>query len=226
MKIWHISDTHMNHAQLIVPTEVDAVVHSGDASNQRDPFRNESELRAFLDWFSLLSIPIKVFVPGNHDTSLQAGLITKDFIENLGVKVLINEETIIEGFKFWGSPFTPTYGDWAYMTGRNVINRLWDTIPDDSDVVITHGPPYGVLDSTYNHYNKPELAGCSALMKRIRKINPKLMMFGHIHSTGDIRNAGTRTLSDIRTIFSNASCCDDGRMGKVTSHGNVLDLKP
>jgi Icc-related predicted phosphoesterase len=225
MKIWHISDTHMNHSQLQIPDGIDIVVHSGDASNQRDPFRNESELRAFLDWFSLLKVPTKIFVPGNHDTSMERGLITKELVESMGVHVLINEEKVIHGFKFWGSPFTPTYGDWAYMTSRSKISRLWDIISDDADVVITHGPPYGILDSTYNHQNKPELAGCSALMKKIRKVNPKIMLFGHIHSADDIRNSGTRTVSDLRTVFSNASCCDDGRMGKITSHGNILTLE-
>jgi Icc-related predicted phosphoesterase len=222
MKIWHISDTHMNHGQLTIPSGIDMVVHSGDASNYRDPFLNESQLRAFFDWLSLLPIKHKVFVPGNHDTSLERGLLTKDFIESLGITALINEEKIIEGIKFWGSPFTPTFGDWSYMTGRNVIYRIWELIPEDADVVITHGPPYGVLDSTYSYSNKPELAGCKALMKRARKVNPKVMMFGHIHSVDDIRNAGTRTISGMRTVFSNGSCCDDGKMGKVTSNGNIL----
>ena len=224
MKIWHISDTHGLHGQLQVPDGIDVVVHSGDASNWRDPYRNESELRAFIDWFACLPIPTKVFVPGNHDTSLEKGLITRDLIEHRKIHLLINEEREIGGLRFWGSPFTPRYGDWSYMRDRGTINRIWETIPEGIDVLITHGPPYGVLDATYDHHNKVELVGCSALAKRVTKVEPRLMMFGHVHSTKDIRNAGMRTIADYRTQFSNGSCCDDGKMGTVTSNGNIIDM--
>ena len=70
MKIWHISDTHSLHGQLDVPEGIDIVVHSGDATNWKDPYRNESELRAFIDWFAALPVRNKIFVPGNHDIPL------------------------------------------------------------------------------------------------------------------------------------------------------------
>jgi len=224
MKLWHISDTHMHHHQLVVPPDVDIVVHSGDASNWLDPYRNESELRAFIDWFAALPIPTKVFVPGNHDTSLEKGLITRDLIESRKIHLLINEEKEIGGLRFWGSPFTPRYGNWSYMKDRGTINRLWENIPEGIDVLVTHGPPYGVLDATYNYQNKVELVGCSALRKRVAKVSPRFMLFGHVHSTEDIRNAGTRTVSELPTIFSNGSCCDDGKMDVVTSNGNILEI--
>jgi Icc-related predicted phosphoesterase len=224
MKVWHISDTHSQHDQLIVPEGIDTVIHSGDASNWKDPYRNESELRAFIDWFAALPVPNKIFVPGNHDTSLEKGLITRATIEGLGIRLLINEEVTIEGLRVWGSPFTPRYGDWSYMKDRGTINRIWDNIPEGLDILITHGPPYGVLDATYDHHNKVELVGCSALRKRVAKAHPRFMLFGHVHSTKDIRNAGTRTVNGLLTVFSNGSCCDDGRMGTVTSHGNILEV--
>ena len=224
MKIWHISDTHMNHDQLEIPAGCDLVVHSGDASNWADPYRNESEMRAFIDWFSTLPIPRKIFVPGNHDTSVDKGLVPRDLIEHRGITLLIDQGVEIEGLRFWGTPWTPRFGNWSWMVDRGTINRKWEQIPDDTDVLISHGPPYGVLDATYNHQNKVELVGCSALAKRVTKIEPRLMMFGHVHSTDDIRNAGIREISGYRTRFSNASCCDDGRMGVVTSHGNVIEI--
>ena len=223
MKVWHISDTHGNQSLLQVPSGVDIVVHSGDASNYLDPYRNEPEMRAFIDWFAALPIPVKVFVPGNHDTSVDKGLVSRDLIESRGIKMLIDEEADICGLKFWGTPWTPRYGNWSYMKDRGTINRVWDHIPDDTDVLITHGPPYSVLDATYNRQNKVELTGCTALMKRVTKIQPRLMLFGHIHSTEDIRNAGTRTVHGMRTTFSNGSCCDDGKWGVVTSHGNIIE---
>lgn len=224
MRIWHISDTHGNHNQLQVPENVDIVVHSGDASNWLDPYRNEPEMRAFIDWFAELAAPVKVFVPGNHDTSVEKGLISRELIERCGIKMLVDQGMEIGGLRFWGSPWTPRYGTWSWMKDRGTINRAWDRIPDDTEVLITHGPPYGVLDATYNRGNKVELTGCSALMKRVAKIQPKLMMFGHIHSTQDIRNSGTRDVSGLRTKFSNGSCCDDGKWGVVTGHGNLIDV--
>jgi Icc-related predicted phosphoesterase len=224
MKIWHISDTHSNHDLLAIPENIDAVIHSGDASNWKDPYRNEPELRAFIDWFAALPIPIKVFVPGNHDTSLEKGLITRDMIESLGIRLLLTEEQEIGGFRFWGSPFVPRYGDWSFMKDRGTINRVWETIPDGIDVIVTHGPPYGVLDATIRRDHQYDLCGDSALFKAVSRVHPKLMCFGHIHSCGDIRNSGTRTVHGKRTIFSNGSCCDDGKWGVITSHGNVIDL--
>lgn len=225
MKLWHISDTHSLHNQLTVPEGIDIVVHSGDATNWRDPIYNEHELRSFIDWFATLPIRMKVFVPGNHDTSLEKGLIKRELIENSGIHLLINEERTIEGLRFWGSPFTPRYGDWAYMKDRGTINRIWDNIPEGLDVLITHGPPYGILDATYDHRNKVELVGCSALRKRVTKVQPRFMLFGHVHSCDDIRNAGTRAVAGLsRTLFSNGSCCDDGKMDRLTSNGSILDV--
>ncbi len=224
MKIWHISDTHMNHGQLVIPDGIDMVIHSGDASNWKDPFRNESELRAFIDWFATLPIPHKVFVPGNHDTSLEKGLITRELIESRGIHLLLSEEKEINGLRVWGSPFTPRYGDWSYMKDRGTINRLWDLIPDGIDVLVTHGPPYSILDATIRRDHEHDLCGDSALFKAVSRVSPRLMCFGHIHSYKEIRNAGTRTVHGMRTIFSNASCVDDGKWGVVTSHGNVISL--
>jgi Icc-related predicted phosphoesterase len=181
MRIWHISDTHGSHGDLTVPDGIDMVIHSGDATNWKDPYRNESELRAFIDWFATLPIPHKIFVPGNHDTSLEKGLIGRDLIEHRKIHLLINEEISIGGLRIWGSPFTPRYGDWSYMRDRGTINRLWDEIPEGLDLLITHGPPYGVLDATYTQHNKVDLVGCSALRKRVAKVPPRFMLFGHVH---------------------------------------------
>ena len=224
MKLWHISDTHGNHGQLTVPEGVDIVIHSGDATNYRDPYRNEPEMRAFIDWFASLPIPHKVFVPGNHDTSIEKGLIRPDLIESRRINYLYCEERTIAGLRIWGSPYTPRYGDWSFMKDRGTINRLWETIPEGVDVVVTHGPPYSVLDATLRRDHQYELCGDSALFKAIARVQPSLCCFGHIHSTGEIRNAGTRTVHGMRTVFSNGSCVDDGKWGTVTSHGYVLEV--
>ena len=90
MKIWFISDTHCEHENLEVP-EVDAVIHCGDESNHGNPWMNEAEARSFFEWYSALQIPLKIFVPGNHSTAIEQGLVRgSDFP---AVKFLIHEST-------------------------------------------------------------------------------------------------------------------------------------
>lgn len=224
MRVWHISDTHGLHDQLKTPQDVDVVVHSGDASNTRDPIKNLGELKKFLIWFADLPLKEKIFTPGNHDVSLWKNLVTRDEIEQMGIKLLLEQGTFIQGINFWGSPWVPRYGDWAWMVDRGVINKKWMAIPDDTHVLITHGPPFGYLDATYDPENNVELVGCRALAKHVLKLNPKAHLFGHVHSVKDIRNSGTRTSTSCQTVYSNGSCCDDGKMGLVTSNGNVIDI--
>ena len=110
------------------------------------------------------------------------------------------------------------------MRARHKMHNVWSSIPEGIDILATHGPPYGILDATYSQNNRVELCGDVSLMKRVQELQPQLVCFGHIHSTDDIRNAGTRTVHGLRTIFSNGSCVDDGKWGVITSHGNVIDI--
>jgi hypothetical protein len=229
MKILHISDTHGFHEMF--PRErfndIDVIVHSGDCSNWKDPYRNEHEVRAFLAWYRDVPIKHKIYVAGNHDTSIERRMITKkDFIDN-GIIYLENEEVVINGIKFWGSPHTPTCGDWAFMKKRETINKVWETIPKDTDVLITHGPPKGVRDCSFDRDKKLEFCGCSALMKKIFNMKDilKLSLFGHIHDMNNVNNQGVSHYFKTNTVFSNAACVYDGRIDKgLISHGNILTI--
>jgi len=225
MKIWHISDTHTFHELLNVPEDIDMVIFSGDCSNPRDPYNNELEVRAFLDWYSKLNIQYKIFVAGNHDTSIEKGLVTKGDFRASGIIYLENEGIEIEGLKIWGSSCTPTFGQWAFMKAREKIDRLWQHIPDGTDVLITHGPPKGILDQSYSRDGVYERCGCNALKKHVLyRVKSKLMCFGHIHNHEDIINAGMLKLSDYITQFSNGSVVTDGKFGKLSSNGNIISL--
>lgn len=225
MKIWHISDTHTFHDLLQIPEGIDMVIFSGDCSNPMDPYNNEPEVRRFLSWYSLLPIKYKIFVAGNHDSSIEKGFVDRETFDNCGVIYLENEGIEIEGFKIWGSPFTPRYGHWAFMKSRDTIDRLWQNIPDDTDILIVHGPPKGILDHSYTPQGEYERCGCNALKKQIlNRINPKLVCFGHIHNTKDIINQGIALISGRNIIFSNGSVVEDGRFGRLSSNGNILSL--
>jgi Icc-related predicted phosphoesterase len=224
MKIWHISDTHTYHGLLIIPEDIDMVIHSGDATNPKNPYLSEDEMQNFIYWYSLLPIKHKVFVAGNHDVCIEKNFIKKDDFERAGIIYLENDYIEIEGIKIWGSPVTPTFGEWAFMKARHKTHELWQQIPDDTDIVVVHGPPATILDLSYNRENQLESCGDSALMKRLLDINPKLCLFGHIHNCKGIINAGTRKLSSRDTIYSNGSVVTDGKFGKLSSNGNIFEI--
>jgi Icc-related predicted phosphoesterase len=225
MKIWHISDTHTFHNLLVVPEGIDMVIFSGDCSNPRDPYSNEVEVRGFIDWYSALNIKHKIFVAGNHDTSIEKRFVTKEDFEQHNIIYLENEHITIEGIKIFGSPHTPQFGYWAFMKARHKLDRIWNSaIDDDVDIIVVHGPPKGVLDLSIDKNGIMEYCGCKSLMNRIINIEPKLMLFGHIHNTKNIINSGTRTVNGLKTIFSNGSVVTDGKFGKLSSNGNILEI--
>ena len=227
MKIWHISDTHTYHDLLVVPKDIAIVIFSGDCSNPRDPYHNEPEVRGFIDWFGALPIPHKVFVAGNHDTSIEIGFVTKADFDVAGIHYLENTHITIDGIKIFGSPLTPSFGQgWAFNKERHKLDRIWrKAIDTDTDIIVTHGPPKGMLDLSYDRNNKLELCGDKSLMSVVMTVKPKLVLFGHIHDNKDIVNSGTRTTYGLHTVFSNGSVVTDGKFGVLSSNGNILELK-
>ena len=226
MRIWHISDTHTYHNLLEVPNDIDMVIFSGDCSNPKDPYPNEVEVRGFIDWFASLKIQYKIFVAGNHDTSIENKFVTSEDFARRNIIYLENEDVIIDGIKIFGSPYTPTFGfGWAFNKDRVKLERIWRNIIDeDVDIVITHGPPRGTLDLSFDRAGNLERCGDKSLLNRVMEVNPKLCLFGHIHNHQDIINQGTMTLSGLQTIFSNGSVMKDGRFGKLTSNGNIFEI--
>jgi Icc-related predicted phosphoesterase len=225
MKIWHLGDTHTYHNLLEIPEGIDMVIFSGDCSNPRAPYTNEPEVRDFIDWFGKLPIKHKVFVAGNHDSSIESKLVIEaDFNDN-GIIYLENNSITIEGIKIFGSPLTPQFGQWSFMKARNKLDRIWPSIiEDDVDVVVTHGPPKGILDIAEDRNHNIEFCGDRSLMNRIREINPKLSLFGHIHNNSGIKNAGARTVAGMQTVFSNGSVVTDRKFGTLSSNGNIFEL--
>ena len=226
MKVWHFSDTHSQHSKLIIPDGIDIAIFSGDCSNPRDMYQSEQEILNFLEWYSHVKIPYKIFVAGNHDVSIENKFVTKKQIESKGLIYLENSSVEIENLKIWGSPITPKFGyGWAFNRDRDKLNKLWQTIPEDTDIVVSHGPPKTVLDLSYNNSKELEFCGCSALYKRILAIQPQLCLFGHIHNNDGIINAGTRVVSGCKTVFSNGSVLTDGRfIFGLSSNGNILEV--
>lgn len=222
-KIWHISDSHTLHEQLIVPEGIDIVVFSGDCSNPKDPYINEPEVRAFINWFKGLPILIKIFVPGNHDTSIEKGLITRADFEAYNIVYLENDYFEVDGIKFFGSPNVPSYGNWSFMKARGNMHEHWSKVDEYVDVFICHGPPKGIMDLATKKEGHLEQCGDESLRKHILgRLKPKFLLSGHIHNNDGIINAGVLKLSEHNTVFSNGSVVTDKVFGRITSNGNIL----
>jgi len=225
MKIWHISDTHTYHDLLRIPEGVDMVIHSGDCSNPRDPYNNEPEVREFIDWYKELPIKHKIYVPGNHDTSIEKKLVVRDDFENAGIIYLEDNIVIVDNLSIYGNPYTPQFGQWAFMKDRVKLDRYWPkAMPAHVDILITHGPPKGILDKSYSRENVFECCGDKSLLNRVMEVKPKYHLFGHIHNHKDIINAGVQKLSVLDTWFSNGSVVTDGKFGFLSSNGNIFEL--
>jgi Icc-related predicted phosphoesterase len=201
------------------------VIHSGDCSNPRDPYTNEPEVRDFIHWFKSLPIKHKIYVAGNHDTSIEKKLITKQYFQDYNIIYLEDDLVEIEGVMIYGNPYTPMFGQWAFMKDRVKLDRYWkNAIPSSLDILVTHGPPKGILDKSYDRDNYLECCGDKSLLNKVMEVQPAYHLFGHIHNCKDIINAGMQKLSACDTWFSNGSVVTDGKFGTLSSNGNIFEI--
>lgn len=209
LRIYCISDTHNFHNQLIIPPNIDMIIHSGDESNSNIPIINHGECIDFLNWYQHLNVKYKIFVAGNHSTAIYERYISKQEIQERSIIYLEHESVEIEGLKIFGSPYTPTFGYWSFMRDRSKLEPYWEQIPDDTNVLITHGPPKGILDLTENRSGLLNMCGDKSLFNKVIELKPLLSIFGHIHNNPSIMNFGIKKFNE--TIFANVSCVEDGR---------------
>jgi predicted phosphodiesterase len=191
MRLVCISDTHNLHDRLQVP-DGDVLIHAGDATRRG----TEPELRAFDAWLATLPHRHKLLVAGNHDFGFQRDADARSWVPH--ARYLEDEDVVIEGVRFHGSPWQPWFHDWAFNLPRGpALRAVWDRIPADTDVLVTHSPPHGVLDRTIDRLH----VGCEELRSAVARVRPRLHVFGHIHEAhGVVEQDGTR--------FVNACVCD------------------
>ena len=228
MKILHISDTHGKHDLLKLhdTKDIELCIHSGDSTNYHDIARNFHEFERFVDWYSKVDIPNKVYVAGNHDAFLYN--VRKDaerILRDAGIEYLNYESLTVNGYKIYGYPTTPRFGDWYFMADRGKIQKHTDTIHNDTQILINHGMPKGILDLTENIHRNLEMVGDKSLLTRINKLEKlKLFCGGHIHNNKHITNTGLRIINGV--TFSNAAMVKDGEFEKQETyfHGNIITL--
>lgn len=197
MKLVLISDTHDHDLRDLDIPDADVLIHSGDATGMG----TVQSLSRFNHQLGCLPHKHKVIIPGNHDWLYEKDWpLAQTIITN--ATLLRNSGTIIDGIKFWGSPVTPTFCDWAFNFDRGKdIKRFWDIIPAETNVLITHGPPMYILDQLPDGKH----VGCEELYKKVQGLlNLKLHVFGHIHC-----GYGEYYSKTLGTHFVNASTCNE-----------------
>ena len=204
MKIIAISDTHMMHRKITIP-KGDVLVHAGDYSG----YGTYEDFANFIEWLANLPHAHKIFIAGNHDQWLEGSHphVVNDIIKAItkpysGITYLFDSSITIDGVKFYGAPWQPYFCDWAFQATRGKgMAKKWAWIQQDTDVLITHGPPYGHGD--YVPRDK-RVTGCLELLKKVVEIKPSYHIFGHIHEGyGRSRSEESKI-----TKFINASICD------------------
>jgi len=185
MKIIAISDTHCQLNKIKLPYG-DILIHSGDLTNRgsiQEIAKELNELKKYKDQFKKI-----ILIAGNHDllSEENPNLMKQMCIDN-GIEYLCDSGYEIDGIKIWGSPVQPEFNDWAWNRNSFEIIKHWNAIPDDINILVTHGPPYGILDQTTyaNGDLRPGFLGCPRLLERIKELKDlDLHFFGHIHHPG------------------------------------------
>jgi Icc-related predicted phosphoesterase len=222
MRIVCISDTHslQNNMTHQIP-DGNVLVHAGDISNRG----GERDVTEFIHWFqNIKGFDSKIFISGNHDHCFERvnlphhkgdydwlnHLMSPENLSQSDVTYLedsfitIKTPEFSRPIKFYGSPWQPWFYDWAFNLPRlgDELDKKWSMVPDDTDVLITHSPPNGVLDLVNNFRQPNRNVGCESLRFHMERIKPALNVFGHIHGSYGYHFDG-------HTHFFNASVLDE-----------------
>ena len=195
MRITFISNTHTKHG--LIPMEDlpggDLLIHAGDIMNSG---YNKNDIHDFCTWFqSLKQYEDKLFIAGNHDRMFENYPLEANTIVNnySNITYLQDDDFVIyrdgpngdmpeNNIRIYGTPWQPEFYNWAFNLPRcgQDLMRVWNQIPKNTDILITHGPPQDHLDVSGPPHNEPHL-GCALLRVKVDEQPPKIHVFGHIH---------------------------------------------
>jgi Icc-related predicted phosphoesterase len=226
MRITFISDTHTKERNLRLPGG-DVLIHGGDIMNSG---WNYHDIHDFLKWFQKQNYDELIFIAGNHDRKFETDpLDVKSILEQYPLVTYLEDDWVIVGdgdphdpnvktAKIYGSPWQPEFYNWAFNLPRNgwELEQKWKDIPEDTDILITHGPPQGHLDASGPPWNQPNL-GCELLRVRVDDLKPKIHVFGHIHGSAGYKEYGG-------THFINASILNEDYV--QVNDGVTIDWDP
>lgn len=183
VKIVAISDSHENHHNIKKMPMGDVLVHAGDCTMMG----NMNKYRSFLSWFESQPHDHKVFIAGNHDWNFwNNNDESRKLAEERGIIYLQDSGWEHKGVKFWGTPWQPVFHNWAFNLTEEALLEKWKDIPNDTNILISHGPPYGHLDMN----REGEYCGSKSLLSVIKRLTKlEALICGHIHE-----GYGTKTL--------------------------------
>lgn len=182
MKICIVSDTHSRKVKdMEIPLDTDILIHCGDFSYNA---RSLEQLNIHLKDLNEVKAKHTIFIAGNHDWVCEN--YSKNTIDQeckkYNITYLQDSMIEIEGLKIYGSPYTPKFGLWAFMKKDDDLKEIWENIPENLDILITHGPPYGILDQCgVGAFSAGQSVGSKTLLEEVLKKKPKIHCFGHIH---------------------------------------------
>lgn len=223
-----VSDTHLQHA-FSVP-DGDILVHCGDLTFSG----TVPELSRAASWLNGIRVgggfKDVVLIPGNHDWLFEKDTGLARSLFHPAITILVHEPAVIQGIKFFGSPWTPRFYDWAFNADRGPqLAALWSQIPDDTQLLVTHGPSMGRLDIVKRSDSggwgeqygddfryRVEHVGCADLRDRIKDLKQL-----HTHAYGHIHRPGVEKGADGVT-YINASTCNESY--KAVHPPHILDL--
>jgi Icc-related predicted phosphoesterase len=213
MKVTVISDSHGKHNRLNddLPGG-DLLIHAGDFMNAG---YYKTEAIEFFNWFNAIdNYTDKIFIAGNHDRLMETDpewvrsylndYSTIDYLQDEQITLYFdgpNGEHPEDNVRIYGSPWQPEFYNWAFNLPRNgeEMKARWDAIPTNTDILVTHGPPFGYLDVPGGQHIQ---VGCEMLRYRVDEIRPKIHVFGHIHGSHGYYFNG-------HTHFFNAAVLDE-----------------
>lgn len=207
LRIVCISDTHQLESELVVPPG-DVLIHAGDFTFFGKGAR---AIANFNSWLGELPHRYKILTGGNHEYAIESDPALRKLITN--GTLLLNEPVMVGPAKVWGSPLTALHGGAFGISNPADRVKIYDSIPPDTDILVTHGPPYGILDNSPTEYAGP--AGDRELLEAVLRIRPRLHVFGHVH-------AGYGVRSTQHTVFVNAALF--GPNGSLDNRPIVLEM--
>lgn len=217
MKILCISDTHNQHkgVDLLGVEDIDIVCYAGDFTN----FGKKHEITRFVHWFTQIPVKYRILVAGNHELSLDDKYVSTESCKktlniikkevqsivknNDKLIYLENSSVVIDGIHIYGSPHTlgKQATKWAFQLETDKeVHEAWAKIPSTTDVLITHTPPYKIMDKNHNEEHK----GCPVLANVVKnRIKPRIHLFGHIHCNNGIKERGGTTYINASVVGTN-----------------------
>jgi len=187
MKITCFSDTHGNHTYVDLP-RANLLIFAGDFTGQHG-HKEHAQLITFLRWMDHQPHRHKIMIAGNHDFIFEGDMRSAavEAVKERGIHYLEDDYVMIDGWKIWGTPVQPVFFNWAFNREPEIIKKHMDLIPDDVDILITHAPPYGILDLC----GMPlERKGCKVTAEAVERVKPCLHVFGHIHESNGREKIG------------------------------------